>query len=181
MHALSTIVRIDCQTRIAFEQACRPNCYAFTPADIEAIDYEVMSYLIQLYGTEQGQRMHQDLREMASQTAGALEKRRKPKLTSASAEAILICYGDGLQGADAMPLQTLARFAGAYLDGVVSGIHILPFFPSSSDDGFAVVDYESVRTDLGDWPDIRFAKDFDLMVDLVIGHCSRGMFGFRIT
>ncbi len=151
-----------------------PTAIASTHADIKAIDYEVMSYLIQLYGTEQGQRMHQDLREIASQTAGALEKRRKPKVTSASAEAILICYGDGLQGADAMPLQTLARFAGTYLDGVVSGIHILPFFPSSSDDGFAVVDYESVRTDLGDWPDIQhLATDFDLMVDLVINHCSR--------
>ena len=151
-----------------------PTAIAFTPADIEAIDYEVVSYLIQLYGTEQGQRMHQDLREMASQTAGALEKRHKPKVTSASGEVILICYGDGLQAADAMPLQTLARFAGTYLDGVGSGIHILPFFPSSSDDGFAVVDYESGRTDLGDWPDIQYlAKDFDLMVALVINHCSR--------
>ena len=73
-----------------------------------------------------------------------------------------------------MPLQALAQFAGTYLDGVVSGIHILPFFPSSSDDGFAVVDYKSVRTDLGDWPDIQhLAKDFGLMVDLVINHCSR--------
>ena len=151
-----------------------PTAIAPAHVDIEAIDYEVMSYLIQLYGTAQGQRMHQDLREMASQTAGALAKQHKPRLASASAEAILICYGDGVQRSDAMPLQALAQFAGTYLDGVVSGIHILPFFPSSSDDGFAVVDYERVRTDLGDWPDIQhLAKDFDLMVDLVINHCSR--------
>ena len=151
-----------------------PTAIASAPANIEAIDYEVMSYLIQLYGTEQGQRMHQDLRQMASRTAGAVAKQQKPVLASATAEAILICYGDGVQRSGTMPLQALAQFAQSHLDGVVSGIHILPFFPSSSDDGFAVVDYEKVRTDLGDWPDVQdLAKDFDLMVDLVINHCSR--------
>ena len=151
-----------------------PTAIASTPANIEAIDYEVMSYLIQLYGTEQGQRMHQDLREMASQTAGAVAKQQKPVLASSTAEAILICYGDGVQRSGTMPLQALAQFAQSHLYGVVSGIHILPFFPSSSDDGFAVVDYEKVRTDLGDWPDVQdLARDFDLMVDLVINHCSR--------
>ena len=151
-----------------------PTAIASAPANIEAIDYEVMSYLIQLYGTEQGQRMHQDLREMASQAAGAVAKQQKPVLASATAEAILICYGDGVQRSGTMPLQALAEFAQSHLDGVVSGIHILPFFPSSSDDGFAVVDYEKVRTDLGDWPDVQdLARDFDLMVDLVINHCSR--------
>ena len=151
-----------------------PTAIASAPANIEAIDYEVMSYLIQLYGTEQGQRMHQDLREMASQAAGAVAKQQKPVLASATAEAILICYGDGVQRSGTMPLQALAQFAQSHLDGVVSGIHILPFFPSSSDDGFAVVDYEKVRTDLGDWPDVQdLARDFDLMVDLVINHCSR--------
>ena len=151
-----------------------PTAIASAPANIEAIDYEVMSYLIQLYGTEQGQRMHQDLRQMASQTAGAVAKQQKPVLASATAEAILICYGDGVQRSGTMPLQALAQFAQSHLDGVVSGIHILPFFPSSSDDGFAVVDYQKVRIDLGDWPDVQdLAKDFDLMVDLVINHCSR--------
>ena len=151
-----------------------PTTIASSPANIEAIDYEVMSYLIQLYGTEQGQHMHQDLREMASQTAGVLAKQQKPSLASASAEAILICYGDGVQASDAMPLQALAHFTQTHLVGVISGIHILPFFPSSSDDGFAVVDYEKVRTDLGDWSDVQnLARDFDLMVDLVINHCSR--------
>ena len=132
-----------------------PTAIASAPANIEAIDYEVMSYLIQLYGTEQGQRMHLDLREMASQTASAVAKQQKPVLASATAEAILICYGDGVQRSGTMPLQALAEFAQSHLDGVVSGIHILPFFPSSSDDGFAVVDYEKVRTDLGDWPDVQ--------------------------
>ena len=151
-----------------------PTTIASSPANIEAIDYEVMSYLIQLYGTEQGQHMHQDLREMASQAAGAVAKQQKPVLASATAEAILICYGDGVQRSGTMPLQALAQFAQSHLNGVVSGIHILPFFPSSSDDGFAVVDYEKVRTDLGDWPDVQdLARDFDLMVDLVINHCSR--------
>ena len=52
-------------------------------------------------------------------------------------------------------------------------MHILPFFPFTSDDGFAISDYRSVREDLGEWEDISaLANDFRLMADLVINHCS---------
>ncbi len=50
---------------------------------------------------------------------------------------------------------------------------MLPFYPWSSDDGFAVLDYSSVNEALGDWDDINaIARDYDLMADLVINHCS---------
>jgi len=56
---------------------------------------------------------------------------------------------------------------------VVDGVHILPFFPFTSDDGFAVTDYMAVNPQLGDWPDInRIASDFKLMSDLVLNHVS---------
>ena len=52
-------------------------------------------------------------------------------------------------------------------------MHILPFFPFTSDDGFAISDYRSVREDLGEWKDVSaLANDFRLMADLVINHCS---------
>ena len=52
-------------------------------------------------------------------------------------------------------------------------MHVLPFTPYSSDDGFSVVDYFEVNPDLGDWSDIEaLGEDFDLMSDLVINHCS---------
>lgn len=139
--------------------------------DKQAVDYEVQSYLIQLYGTDQGQRLHQHLRDLASRTAAQL---RPPRQLRSEAEAILICYGDTLRDGSRVPLQVLDEFATKKLKGIVSGIHILPFFPSSSDDGFAIVDYQRVRPDLGDWSDIQdLSNDFELMVDLVINHCSR--------
>lgn len=140
------------------------------PFDKGSIDYDVLAYLIQLYGSAQGQRLHQDLRQKALDTASTL----KPAQIRDASEAVLICYGDSLQRGGDRPLQVLGEFAQEYLDGVISGIHILPFFPSSSDDGFAVVDYRQVRSDLGDWTDIKdLSQHFDLMVDLVINHCSR--------
>ena len=55
--------------------------------------------------------------------------------------------------------------------GVVKGVHILPFFPFTSDDGFAVADYRKVNPSLGDWPDVaRIGEKFQLMSDLVLNH-----------
>ena len=96
-----------------------------------------------------------------------------PKPLSA-ADRMLICYGDSVRDEPGMPLSALRQFATQYLQNSISTIHILPFFPSSSDDGFAVIDYQTVRRDLGDWSDINaLSADFDLMFDLVINHCSR--------
>jgi len=88
-------------------------------------------------------------------------------------DVVLITYGDMITAADKLPLATLHRFAGEYLSDSISCIHILPFFPYSSDDGFSVIDYRRVDPDLGDWEMIhRLAEDFKLMVDLVINHVS---------
>ena len=74
---------------------------------------------------------------------------------------------------DRRPLKALQQFADGYLNGVASGIHILPFFPYSSDDGFSVVDYYQVNPNFGDWQDAsKIAVHFRLMVDLVLNHCS---------
>jgi glycosidase len=71
------------------------------------------------------------------------------------------------------PLQSLAEVLKKYIKGVVTGIHILPFFPYSSDDGFSVIDYTAVNPDFGTWEDIeRLGRDFRLMFDAVINHIS---------
>ncbi|WP_430462036.1 sugar phosphorylase [Thalassolituus sp. LLYu03] len=89
-------------------------------------------------------------------------------------DAILITYGNSIQHTGEVPLQTLSTFLHEHLRGVLGNVHILPFFPFSSDDGFSVIDYYQVNPDLGNWDDIgRIAGEFDLMVDLVINHCSR--------
>jgi sucrose phosphorylase len=97
-------------------------------------------------------------------------------------DAMLITYGDQIRdaaGAES-PLQTLHRFAGTQLKGVFSGIHILPFYPDTSDDGFSVVDFKLVKPDWGTWGDIRaIAGDFRLMVDLVCNHVSASSSWFQ--
>lgn len=89
-------------------------------------------------------------------------------------DSLLITYGGTLQQPGEKALHTLQHFLHDYLRGVISAVHILPFFPYSSDDGFAVIDYTRVDPELGQWSDIsEIASEFKLMADLVINHASR--------
>ncbi len=88
-------------------------------------------------------------------------------------DAFLITYADQFQEAGRPPLQTLAAFLSERLHGLVNGVHLLPFFPYSSDDGFAVIDYTQVNPAFGDWEDLRpLRARFRLMFDAVINHVS---------
>jgi glucosylglycerate phosphorylase len=88
-------------------------------------------------------------------------------------QPILIAYGDHLYSEDGTPLQTLYRFAHEHLKGLIGAVHLLPFYPYTSDDGFSVLDYRAVNPDLGDWSQIEaFQPNFRLMFDLVLNHCS---------
>ena len=95
-------------------------------------------------------------------------------------DVVLITYGDSLKKNGEPPLQTLHEFSKKYLSGVVSTIHILPFNPFSSDDGFSVIDFYSVNTELGTWDDIEsLGNDFKLMFDLVLNHMSSENIWFK--
>lgn len=88
-------------------------------------------------------------------------------------DALLITYADQVSAPGEPPLRTLTAFARTHLRGIVSGLHLLPFYPSSSDDGFAVTDYYAVDPHLGTWADIaELGADFDLMFDAVFNHLS---------
>jgi len=88
-------------------------------------------------------------------------------------DTILITYGDSVIKEGEKPLNTLQKFMDTHLGDTVNSVHILPFFPYSSDDGFSVIDYSSVNESLGDWQDISdIASKRKLMADLVINHCS---------
>ncbi len=87
---------------------------------------------------------------------------------------LLITYGDMVQAPGEKPLHTLERFLEDYCADLLTGVHVLPFFPSSSDEGFAVIDYRRVDPELGDWDDIEaLGQRFHLAVDLVLNHVSR--------
>jgi len=95
-------------------------------------------------------------------------------------DVILITYGDQVQAPNRLPLRSLHEFLAERAEGLIRTVHILPFFPYSSDDGFSVIDYYQVDPRLGTWEEVRaFTGDFHLMVDLVINHVSRHSEWFR--
>ncbi|WP_350432811.1 sugar phosphorylase [Shewanella sp. H8] len=94
-------------------------------------------------------------------------------------DIVMITYGDSVIQQGERPLTTLAQFIDSYLS-CINAVHILPFFPYSSDDGFAVIDYSSVNEGLGSWADISaIASKRRLMSDLVINHCSSRCLWFQ--
>ncbi len=85
----------------------------------------------------------------------------------------LICYGDNFRSTDISHLQSLKVFLDEHLAGLISLVHLLPFYPYSSDDGFAVIDYKKVNPDFGDWADIKdLHQNFELIFDAVVNHIS---------
>ena len=129
-----------------------------------------------IYGTERADRI-------AGTLLTRIEKRRASIKAPASSgqgrlpldetDAFMITYGDQFRRPGTLPLECLKEFAGKKLDGILSGIHILPFFPYTSDDGFSIADYSKVHPDWGGWEQISsLGHSYKLMSDLVLNHCS---------
>lgn len=88
-------------------------------------------------------------------------------------DIILITYGDLLVSPGKRPLRTLADFLDRFMKGAINTVHVLPFFPYSSDRGFAVTDFEQVDPRLGTWQDIEeLSLRYRLMFDGVFNHVS---------
>jgi glucosylglycerate phosphorylase len=88
-------------------------------------------------------------------------------------DVILITYGDLITSPGRTPLQVLSDFLHRYMRGAINSVHILPFFPYSSDRGFSIIDYEEVDPRLGTWEDIEaMTNSFRLMFDGVFNHAS---------
>jgi sucrose phosphorylase len=106
----------------------------------------------------------------------------KKQPTFSEKDVVLISYPDHVHnfgnhldnGRDVVgTLKILRQFLRRYVKGLINKVHLLPFYPYSSDEGFSVIDYYKVREDLGDWSDIKaLSKDFGLMFDLVLNHVS---------
>ncbi len=131
---------------------------------------DLLSHLTFLYGADRAPQLLERLERIMADY-----RTRIPAHSSELTErdSVLITYGDQVQASGEKPLQTLATFCRQSLDGIVSGIHLLPFYPWSSDDGFSVIDYRKVDSAFGDWEDISaMQRDFRLMFDAVINHVS---------
>ena len=130
----------------------------------------LLSHLTFLYGADKASQLL-DLAQKIIASYGGRIPAQAGNLTEQ--DSILITYGDQVQTPGEKPLQTMTRFYEQNLNGVVKGIHILPFYPWTSDDGFSVVDYRRVDPALGDWDDISAMQGhFRLMFDGVINHIS---------
>ena len=107
-----------------------------------------------------------------------LEKARKlinkqRKLHWDERDVVLITYADQFQSANQKPLPTFNLFYTRWLKSIFSHVHLLPFYPWSSDDGFSVVDYHQVAEETGEWSDIdELNKSSRLMFDFVCNHMS---------
>lgn len=90
-------------------------------------------------------------------------------MTPLTNRAMLITYADSLGG----DLRGLAHAVRTHFAGAFGGIHVLPFFPSSGDRGFAVIEYDVVDPAFGDWDDLDdLGRDHYLMADFMINHVS---------
>lgn len=130
----------------------------------------LLEHLTALYGAEAAPALLARLRERLEAYRGRIPVPPVTALTER--DALLITYGDQVRAEGEAPLRTLADFCARHLAGVVSGIHILPFYPWTSDDGFSVVDYRAVDPALGTWDDLARFRRFRLMFDAVINHMS---------
>ncbi len=88
----------------------------------------------------------------------------------------LITYPDSL-GKNLLELHYILR---KYLKSAVGGVHILPFYPSSADRGFAPTTYDQVDASFGTWEDLEhIGRDFDLIIDFMVNHISRQSLFFQ--
>ena len=134
-----------------------------------------------LYGREAASPLLERLQSVLQRWAGCL---RPPvgvdpreclhhRLRFDQGDCLLIAYGDQFRERGVSPLETLERAMTLLFHDLLRGVHVLPFFPYSSDDGFSVLDFRAVDPRLGDWGHIeRIAERRLLMVDLVLNHAS---------
>jgi len=133
----------------------------------------VHSHLDALYGPSAGAEAFERLRAILDGYRERLALRTERDTLLSERDSVLITYADQLREPDTFPLETLGRFCKQYLSGLVNSVHILPFYPYTSDDGFSVADYRAVNPEFGSWEHIaRLSLKFRLMFDAVINHAS---------
>jgi sucrose phosphorylase len=138
----------------------------------EHFRWRITPLLKKIYPQEKVGKLIEQLVTLLEKYAADLKKENLKKWSENN--VLLITYGDSIYSDSGdSPLETLSKFLEERLQNTITGVHILPFFPYSSDYGFAVIDYLSVNPELGNWKDIaRIGSKFNLMVDLVINHIS---------
>ena len=143
---------------------------------------KINSKLRNIYGQS---KLHFDinysLREIVEIINKFNQKKNKKKKIISEKTSVVICYGDSiLANKPKNLLGTFRNFFQKKLKNIFNTVHFLPFYPSSSDSGFAVKDHYKIDNKLGNWSDIlKFSKKNDVMADIVINHSSARGLWFR--
>ncbi|MGF1483257.1 MAG: alpha-amylase family glycosyl hydrolase [Opitutales bacterium] len=144
---------------------------------------KVRRRLKKLYGDKNDiERMEERLFRMVGRYGVGLQKTDStgPGKRWNESDSVLITYGDMVHKDGEPTLRTLRDFCREHLKSSIKTVHILPFSPYSSDDGFSVIDYREIDDKLGGWEDvISLGMDFQMMFDLVLNHCSAQSGWFR--
>ncbi|MDX1346826.1 MAG: sugar phosphorylase [Thiomicrorhabdus chilensis] len=139
----------------------------------DSILNRIKTRMTKIYGDDQAQAHFERMKTLIESYQDSSESGEKASRWTQE-DVVLITYGDSIVQEGVEPLETLQLFLKTYIKKAINNVHILPFFPYSSDDGFSVIDYTMVNPDLGDWHHIEaLEKEYDLMFDLVINHISR--------
>lgn len=140
------------------------------------------SLLARLYGADLADQTVQKLyavvekhRAAIAQSFAAHPSHRRSGTLLTESDVIMIAYGDHLVSSSSQPLRTLAAWCKENVSGLITSVHLLPFHPSTSYDGYAITDYMAIDPRLGTWADMAQFEQagFSLMSDLVLNHCSQ--------
>jgi len=125
-----------------------------------------------VYGDQAGAELCRRLRELTSSPGFAgLSAHKASALTQR--DALLISYADQVSHPGESPLRTLGGLLDRHVEETIPHLHLLPFYPWTSDDGFSVVDFTRVAEENGSWEDIdSLARRRGLMFDAVFNHMS---------
>lgn len=135
------------------------------------VNEKIKKLITYIYGESFSEAHFKTLLTKLEQAAVAITEKRKSGWDEK--DVVLITYADQFTaaGRDALPLFT--RFYNEWLVRSFSHVHLLPFYPWSSDDGFSVIDYHSVAPETGTWQDVaELKKSASLMFDFVCNHMS---------
>ena len=117
---------------------------------LENLIHKIETHLIAIYGEGD----HSNLIERLLDTMRLREHFFEPVPFAnlwTENDIAVITYGDTFKREGVKPLEELSNFLERRLGDAVTWVHILPYFPWTSDDGFAVSNYDMVDPDLGDW------------------------------
>lgn len=135
------------------------------------VNAKINKLIVLIYGETFTDTHRKVLLEKIGNAASLITEKRKSGWDEK--DLVLITYADQFSAVGEKALPVFTRFYNKWLSHSFSHVHLLPFYPWSSDDGFSVIDYHEVAPETGTWSDIAELKQStSLMFDYVCNHMS---------